>query len=69
MTNTNSKAPTMHCRLCGQNVHKIAERGAYLKRTSPIGTPFIGECYPSCDGEHGDQDDALIAAIEGNLGG
>jgi hypothetical protein len=53
-----------HCSLCGQDIHQMAERGAYLERTSPKGGPFVGECRPSCDRKHGTQDDALIAAID-----
>lgn len=54
-----------HCKKCGQHVNKMAERGAWLERTSPKGGPFEGVCAPSCEHKHGDQNDALIGAIEG----
>ena len=59
------KDPSIHCSLCGQDIWQMAERGAYLHRTSPKGGPFIGECRPSCEKVTGNQEDALLAAIEG----
>ena len=52
------------CRKCGDTVFKASKHGAYLKRVSPKGEDFVGECSPSCDTNHGNQDDALLAAIE-----
>jgi hypothetical protein len=54
------------CDKCGCGIMEASERGAYLKRVSPKGegNPMIMECSPSCDRVHGDQNDALMNAIE-----
>ena len=59
------KDPNIHCSLCGQDLWQMAERGAYLRRTSPKGGPFVGQCSPSCDKKTGGQAEALLAALEG----
>ena len=51
------------CRKCGQDIWELAERGAYLKRVSPVGEDFVGECAPSCQ-SIGNQDDALLRALK-----
>jgi len=58
-----TKDPMSHCQLCGQHIDQISERGAWLTRTSPLGENFEGECRPSCDRNHGNQDDALLGAL------
>ena len=60
------KDPAVHCSLCGQDIWQMSERGAFLKRTSPIGQNFVGECSPSCERKTGNQDDALLAALQEN---
>lgn len=52
------------CRKCGATIFEAAQHGAYHKRVNPIGEDFIGECSPSCDTDHGNQNDALMNAIE-----
>lgn len=56
-----------NCRKCGQHVNDMAKRGAWLERVSPKGENFIGECAPSCEHKHGNQDDALLGALEGPM--
>jgi len=56
-------ASEIKCRLCGQDMWQASGRGAFLKRVNPVGEPFVGECVPSCDRKHGNQDDALLAAV------
>lgn len=60
------KAGDIKCRKCGQDAMQAADRGAWLERVSPKGIkPMIMECAPSCEHKHGNQDDALLGAIEG----
>ena len=54
----------LKCKNCGATVFEASQRGAYLKRVNPIGENFVGECAPLCDSNHGNQDDALINAVE-----
>ncbi|MCK5127692.1 MAG: hypothetical protein KAR42_15650 [candidate division Zixibacteria bacterium] len=54
----------LKCRKCGDTLFEASSHGAYLKRVSPKGEAFEGECSPSCDMNHGNQDDALINALE-----
>lgn len=53
-----------NCHKCGQSPLKAAERGAYLKRANEYGVDGIWECSPTCDHLHGDQNDALLGALE-----
>jgi len=57
------KMSEIKCRLCDRDINEASKTGAYLKRVSPKGEDMIMECYPSCDFDHGDQDDALLRAI------
>ena len=52
------------CHLCGCDVREASARGAYHARVNAKGVPGIWECRPSCDGKHGNQNDALLAALE-----
>lgn len=53
------------CRICGQDCFEAADRGAYLKRVNPTGeTPAIWQCEPSCQGRHGNSENALMRALE-----
>jgi len=61
---TEHKNPAIHCRLCGCHVQEAAQRGAWLERVNPKGENFIGECRPGCDCNNGNQDDALLGAME-----
>jgi hypothetical protein len=55
----------IRCRLCGQTLQQLAERGAYLQRVSPKGySSFVGECRPSCKSS-GTQNDAVLRAVKG----
>ena len=56
----------LNCRKCGDSLFEASKHGAYLKRVSPKGEAFVGECAPSCDMNHGNQDDALMSAIGGD---
>jgi len=51
------------CRLCESQAWEISDRGAYLARVNEKGVPGIWECRPPCDGNHGTQDAALLAAL------
>ena len=53
-----------HCSKCGQDIWQMAERGAWVERTSPKGGPFVGQCAPSCEHKHGGSDEALLGALE-----
>jgi hypothetical protein len=55
----------MRCSRCHQDVMEASRRGAYLIRLNPKGVDGIWACYPTCDGDHGTQDDALLSAIKG----
>jgi len=60
------KVSEVKCRKCQQDAMQASRRGAYLERVNPKGeTPWIMECFPSCEHKHGNQDDALIHAING----
>lgn len=59
------KMRDIKCRLCGQTLAQASTRGAFIKRVSPIGSNFVGECRPSCDRNHGNRDDAILAALAG----
>ena len=63
---TEEQRDQMTCVRCGCDVFQAAERGAYLKRVSPKGESFRGECVPSCEHKSGGPDEALIGAIEDN---
>lgn len=39
----------LNCDKCGKHVSEIARAGKYIKRTSPMGQDFIGECEPCCE--------------------
>lgn len=52
------------CRKCGRDIWAIAKEGKYLERVSKIGESFVGECRPSCEGNHGSQEDSLLNALE-----
>ena len=56
------KGGMTHCSKCGDHIDVMAARGSYLKRTSPKGQMFVGECAPSCKSV-GDQDNAILRAI------
>jgi len=58
------KTSEIKCEKCGDTPIKAADKGAYLKRTSPKGQHFVGECMPFCDRNNGDQNDALIESIQ-----
>lgn len=57
------KMSEVKCSKCGQNAAQAADRGAYLERVSPEGLPSVWQCSPTCEHKHGNQDDALLAAI------
>lgn len=58
------KAGEVRCRLCGQQSHQAAERGAWLERVNRKGeVPMVVECRPSCNDNPGV--DPLAGAIEG----
>lgn len=59
------KTSEAKCSKCGQDARQAAKRGAYLKRTSPKGTPCIEQCFPSCEHKHGSVHDALIHGVLG----
>lgn len=52
------------CRRCGQDSLQASRRGAYLERVNEKGVPGIWQCSPSCEHHHGDQEDALDAALD-----
>lgn len=52
------------CRKCGSGTFRAAARGAYLTRVNALGEIGIWECAPSCEHQHGDQNDALLGALE-----
>lgn len=56
----------VNCRKCGQGPMETANRGAYLNRVNEKGVEGIWECAPSCEHKHGNQEDALIAALDAN---
>jgi len=60
------KVSEVKCELCGSDVWEASKRGAWLVRVSPKGEEMVMQCRPSCDRNHGDQDDALLGAIRGN---
>lgn len=61
-----SAATWTTCQKCGRGIMEIARRGAYLRRTSPYGAPFLGECSPNCDVAFlGGSATAVVRAIRG----
>ncbi len=54
------------CSKCGNNPFQAAKRGAYLKRINKFGVTGIWECRPGCNDGHGNQDSALLAALDDN---
>lgn len=57
------KANEMKCALCGSDAWQAAQRGAYLRRTSPKGTNWEGRCAPSCEECGGGAREAVLRAI------
>jgi hypothetical protein len=51
------------CDLCGEGLADMSAKGKYLRRTSPVGGPFVGQCAPSCTHTGGTRDDAILAAV------
>ena len=43
------KNPFFHCSECGESTDDMVNKGKYLKRTSPLGSDFVGRCAPSCN--------------------
>lgn len=49
------------CRLCGEDIHQAAERGAFFR---PIrGEHVEWECRPSCEST-GNNEDAILRALD-----
>ncbi len=60
------KISDLKCRLCSENITQASKRGAYLSRMNEKGVDPIMECRPNCGQTTGNQDDALLRAIENN---
>ena len=43
------KDPFFHCSSCGESTDDMSKKGKYLKRTSPLGSDFVGRCAPICN--------------------
>lgn len=52
------------CELCGQDCFEASARGAFLHRMNKGELPAIWQCRPSCETKTGDQNTALLAALE-----
>jgi len=55
----------INCCKCGCDLDQATDKGAYFTRTNPLGEIGIWRCQPSCEGTARNQDEMLIAAIEG----
>ena len=53
------------CCKCKCTIEEATDKGAYFKRTNPVGEIGIWACYPTCEGTPRNQNEVLIAAIEG----
>jgi len=52
------------CRKCGKHIDELAEEGIYLGRDTPLGQAGEFSCRPGCDYSGGNQESALIQALE-----
>ena len=59
------KISEMKCDKCGQNPAQVAERGAHLGMVNLGEVPMILRCVPSCEHNHGGQDEAMSGAVLG----
>ncbi len=55
----------LNCEKCGMSMQALTEAGRYLRRISPKGTEFRGQCAPACNAPLGTADTAIVAAVQG----